>query len=401
MKIVRNKQITVITFFIVASVLFEFSRTFFQGIYSLYYLERTLTIADVTSIKIFQIIAWMIFEIPCGYLADRFGRMKIFLLSNIIAIISFIVLANATTYFQFASAEFIYGIAFAANSGTLLSFINHIFQNELKTEIPAKVFGFITVGTYTAAFTSGSIGIYLYGKNISLPFYVSAIAMLILFFLIILFMKIMKIKDNKSIKKKILFYNKDFINNLKNVFTSKIYTKYIAFYCLFVALSQGIYQYWPIILTRDYNINKQLAFTAMIIGTIIGGLLYSILKIKIKIKIIIATFLLGIPLIILAGNIKHSSLPVILFFISQIGRGMVFSLLGNFSNIIITDQEEKTTILSVSGTLVQISSIIFLLIFSNMANIFTITEIWICIGIGYVLLNLINLNVSKNDKLKN
>ena len=66
-------------FFLLISFLFEFIRSFFQAIYGIYYIDRGLSISDVSSIKIFQIIAWLIFEIPCGIFADKFGRIKTFL----------------------------------------------------------------------------------------------------------------------------------------------------------------------------------------------------------------------------------------------------------------------------------------------------------------------------------
>ena len=79
MKIEKN-----IRLFHISSLIFEFCRSTFFGISSIFLLDTLgLQLYQIGLIKLFNPITIAIFEIPSGMIADKFGRKLCFTIANI------------------------------------------------------------------------------------------------------------------------------------------------------------------------------------------------------------------------------------------------------------------------------------------------------------------------------
>ena len=97
---------------------------FFYNLIPAYVIERLfwelkgMTIQLVVYTEIIYAITIIIFEIPTGILADKWGRKKMLILTAFFGCIEFIILIYATTFWHFAVIVFLAGVGGAANSGS-------------------------------------------------------------------------------------------------------------------------------------------------------------------------------------------------------------------------------------------------------------------------------------------
>ena len=112
--------------FLVFTAVFTLFRSSMSGIFSLFYAKNGIPDANIGSIKSFQNIGIVFGLLPAGYLADRIGRLKVLALSSLVIATSFFILILFRNSFFFSTAELLYGIGLALNSGTLLAYVTDL-----------------------------------------------------------------------------------------------------------------------------------------------------------------------------------------------------------------------------------------------------------------------------------
>ncbi|WP_338554194.1 MFS transporter [Paenibacillus sp. KS-LC4] len=374
-------------FFVSLFVLFELFRSFFQAIYSVYYLDRGLTIGDVSSVKSFQIVALLIFALPAGYLSDRFGRLKVLSLSALTMAISFLLLANSYNYSSFAVAEFVYGMGFAFSSGTLLSYTNQ-YQQEHNVRIKPSIMGYTISLSSLFTFISGSVGAYLYKHSIEIPFILSFAGMFSYPIIIYILLKLLGFKDNranvldKSVNKDVKKNKFESISEIKK----PEFFLYLLCSILFVGGSQFIYQYWSVFFIVQNGFNSNLAYACTTVSSILGGVIFArfLSKKSIFVSILIICLVLSLPLFLM--NEKYSAVSLLFFTISQVGRGMIFSLFIRLGNDIAFLFVNKSFMFQIVSVLTQLFTISSLLIIPKLLNQTNMIAMFHYTAIVYVLL---------------
>lgn len=89
-----------------------------NAIIVLFYLQRGVRIDQVFYLSIAWSIGTLLFEIPTGYLADRFGRKRTMLLGAVLTCLASLMSVAAHGFWQFALQIFILSFAFSCFSGT-------------------------------------------------------------------------------------------------------------------------------------------------------------------------------------------------------------------------------------------------------------------------------------------
>ena len=123
--------------FLVFTAVFTLFRSSMSGIFSLFYAKNGIPDANISSIKSFQNIGIMFGLLPAGYLADKIGRLKVLALSSLVIATSFFILILFRNFFFFSTAELLYGIGLALNSGTLLAYVTDL-QEQNKIALVAN-----------------------------------------------------------------------------------------------------------------------------------------------------------------------------------------------------------------------------------------------------------------------
>lgn len=147
----------------------------------LYYLSFGLSYTQVALLESIFLITMLIFEIPTGVLADRFGRKTTIALGTLIMPIATFITALSSSFLAFAMICVMYGIGMALISGadSALIYDTLISAEEEKTFI--KIEGRTFALFYLFAAISAPIGSYVFALNRHIPFYFDTIMLFLVF----------------------------------------------------------------------------------------------------------------------------------------------------------------------------------------------------------------------------
>jgi len=124
----------------------------------LVYTQKGITVGDFFLIQgIFRIAAFL-FEIPSGYLSDRFSRKNVLIIGTIFSFFGFAELAMANGFFTIMLGESLLGIASALYSGTLEAYTYDLMKRNNSQKEFLKEFGSITTFGNTASFIASILG---------------------------------------------------------------------------------------------------------------------------------------------------------------------------------------------------------------------------------------------------
>ena len=366
----------IITFYFVFGIGLEFFRTFSMASFSPYYLHIGFTYEQIAFVKAIQLLAWFIIELPAGYLADRFGRLRIFKYSIFTFGLSFLLISLGT--FQWiVLGEFLYGVSFALNSGTIIGDLNSKLEQKQIHLNPAMFFARYGIAVQTFTLFGGNIGAFLFSWDPKILFVIPALGMLLLYLATFFY----KIPDSHTPE------YKDF--NLKICIDILKQKQLFLFFLLsgfFIASSQIIYNYWAILFQ---DINLSYLFSFMMIFSISGSKLLKCFFDKNVRKTLNISFALYITPLLLIGILENKTILLVLFLISQFGRGMMFIEIAKISNLILYEKSYKSTVLSMNGTTTRILSCVFLLLTSQFFNFFSIQELWSINAISLIIVFLV------------
>lgn len=251
-------------------------------------LSKGITVLDIATIQSFYMLANILFEFPSGILADIFGRKKVYIISLLFLIISYMAIVFSNSVFTLAICWFLYGIGMSMFSGTINTDII-VYLKENKYDFKH----FQVYDKYISSFSSilgAFFGSILYSIIDIGMYYLAVLCFIILLFLI---MNYSSIKNNDLIQNDEKFKLKEnFANVLSN--TLKMF-KNREFVYIFILVSltpiylQMFYQYWQI-LYEAKGINYSLfgvVYFLIHISNIVGTYIYKKFNEKINIKLFI------------------------------------------------------------------------------------------------------------------
>lgn len=128
---------------------------FYGPIATLYRQNRNLSLSDMFLIESISWILMIIFEIPWGWFADKFGYKKTLIISNFVFFISKIIFYKANSFEMFFLERVLLSLSLAGISGCDIALI----YSSINKEVSEKVFGiysaFSTGGYLIASFMYG------------------------------------------------------------------------------------------------------------------------------------------------------------------------------------------------------------------------------------------------------
>lgn len=354
--------------------------SFFFGTYSLFLMEKGLSLLEVNLLNCAFMVAVFLFEIPTGVIADFFGRKKSVIIGLLVYGLSFLIYFFSDDLWQFLLAEIIGALAFTCISGALEALVvdslnhykykgcfNMVFR---KTEV--RQIG-VLVGAIIGSF-AGQI-------DLSLPWLFSSIAFALLSILALFlfredyFQKPEREGPNylailKEAKKSINYGLKNHRIMLLSLFSASLFF-----------IIQPLNMYWQIVFKDDFGLEVKFMgfiFAGIVILTFLGsqlsGLWLKIFKEQKKAIFFsqIITFI-GIMACLLTMNLNYF---LTFFLLHEVGRGLFKPLIRAYINDNI-DNKNRATVLSLESMITKLGAGAGLIVSGVIANNFGIRASWL------------------------
>jgi MFS family permease len=153
----------------------------------LFWEQRGMTVLMVVQCEIIYAVSIVIFEIPTGVFADKFGRKPLLVIGAVLSVFEFILLQFACDFWAFALVVFLAGISSACTSGAYNALLYDSLASVKKQSSFEKMVGRMNsldlIGAMIAAL-SGSVLAKYYGFELN--YILSAFSMFIAFLFTIL-----------------------------------------------------------------------------------------------------------------------------------------------------------------------------------------------------------------------
>ncbi|ASS75985.1 hypothetical protein CIG75_14120 [Tumebacillus algifaecis] len=134
------------------------SVNFLEPILTLFYFERGLSEAGVLWMTLSWCLAVMIFEVPTGTIADRYGAKVSFLIGTLIGMSSTVVLFFADSLLLFCLANVLSGLAVTFFSGAEEALVYESLKEEGRADEMSGVMGKISSAIYVPAIAATLFG---------------------------------------------------------------------------------------------------------------------------------------------------------------------------------------------------------------------------------------------------
>ena len=257
--------------FLVFAAVFTLFRSSMSGIFSLFYAKNGIPDANISSIKSFQNIGIIFGLLPAGYLADRIGRLKVLALSSLVIATSFFILILFRNFFFFSTAELLYGIGLALNSGTLLAYVTDL-QEQNKIAPSSKLMGMQVIILNLTTLIGGNIGTWLFGIKDTAPICFAMLGLVLYPALIWFMISILSFSDNRASNKKQVECS---AKNIVSFFRKRNFWILLLLNVGYDCGTQFILIYWSIIYVEKLGFNLSLVYTLFMCALILGSVLFS------------------------------------------------------------------------------------------------------------------------------
>ncbi|MBQ8256090.1 MAG: MFS transporter [Alphaproteobacteria bacterium] len=130
----------------------------------LVYTQRGISVGDFFLIQgIFRLVAFL-FEIPSGYLSDRFSRRRVMIMGGAFSMAGFSVIAMAYGFWAIVLGEALLGVASALFTGTLEAYTYDLLKRNKTQKQFLKEFGNIMTFGSAASFVAAIFGGILFAR---------------------------------------------------------------------------------------------------------------------------------------------------------------------------------------------------------------------------------------------
>ena len=340
---------------------------FFLPILALYFEKNLFSVTNVAIIFAVEAIAFAVFEMPTGAIADLFGRKKTIISANIISILALVFLYIGGSMIMFILYAIINSFARSLTSGTDSALIYDTLKEENKEHSYKKV-----IGTYHALWPIGAsvgsiIGGHLAKVSLSFPILLTFIPLLIATSLTF-FLKEPRYEkeDHKNVFRHM-------INSLKIIINNKQLVILMIGGFILMAFGETIHLLGPLFFKfKEIPIEFFGWIVAFIFGfSSLGHYISHSVSEKIGNKRTLLLAVIGSPLLLLLATLSLKYTAIILFIIPSIFFGLRNPIIDHLLNLEVSSSK-RATIISTSNFLGQLGLAIFAPMIGYVAELYTI-----------------------------
>ena len=374
--------------FLVFTAVFTLFRSSMSGIFSLFYAKNGIPDANISSIKSFQNIGIIFGLLPAGYLADRIGRLKVLALSSLVIATSFFILILFRNFFFFSTAELLYGIGLALNSGTLLAYVTDLQEQTNGDANNYFEFNHINRWKYWD---------WLFGIKDTAPIWFAMLGLALYPALIWFMISILSFSDNRASNKKQVECS---AKNIVSFFRKRNFWILLLLNVGYDCGTQFILIYWSIIYVEKLGFNLSLVYTLFMCALILGSVLFSKISTSVNSKnLTLLNTVCMIGAFVLSGTLENKYILFCLFLLIELLMGMMSGQISATSNEAIYGKSNKSTMLSTISFIAEILVSVSLFISNSIMEIFGDLKVMFFVSAVYfgVVLLIIPLIKEKQD----
>ncbi len=386
---------------IICIYIYTFFQTFilFYAVDTLFYIQRGLNSSQYISFIIIVNIIKIIFEIPSGIIADKYGKKKMLMISTVLFFIEILLFIVSKNYIMFAITMAISGIEQAFRTGIANSIIYESLKDKKKFN-KALLYNSICFDlSYMIAMILGG---YIAEKyNFVSTYYLTLIPIILAF--VILF-GIKDIQGNNDDTEKLAVSK---LEILKNAFNKLLSIKGLA--NIFI-LSSVMYSAIKIVEDSHPEYAQNIGISVFYIGiytslilviSIVGSYIGSNMKEKTKsIALNINSLIIGV-LIMSMGILNNVYGIVCLLAIYIFSESYENVMLEHIHNKI--DSKSRVTVESIYGFVYSFISIIMSLVLTVVLKFLPLNNVYTIVGIFLIVFTLICIlfRIKNNYKTQN
>jgi MFS family permease len=354
--------------------------SFFFGTYSLFLVEKGLSLLEINIINASFMLATFLFEIPTGAIADFFGRKRSVVIGLLVYSFSFLVYFFSDNLWQFLLAEIIGAAAFTCISGALEALVvdslkYHKYKGKLE-------FIFRRGEVRQVGILAGAIiGSFAGQVDLSWPWLMSSIAFVFLaIFSTYSFREDYFQRPNKReisllALKRLAQGSISYGLKNKRIILAALFSASLAF------IVQPLNMYWTIVFNDHFAVDVKFMgfiFSGITIFVFLGSQ-FSVFWQKIfqceKKAMIFSQLITSLALI---SCLAFTKLPFFLsfFLIHEFGRGLLKPLIKAYVNNNI-DNDNRATVLSLESMIVKAGAGLGLIFSGLIADSFGILVSWL------------------------
>ncbi len=232
--------------------LFEFLRflSFTAPVIVLFWQENGLNMTQIMLLNAIYSISLMLFQVPCGVLADKIGRKYNLILSMVFTSLGAFTYFLGHGFWQFAIAEFIWGLGASLGTGSDSAFLYDSLKSEKREGEFKKKIGNSNAITYFGLASAAIVGGFVAARNSRLNFLLLSIAML---FALVVALTFKEPKHFRKVERKSYF--RHMTDGFREAFSNKNLFFLLLFSSLFAALNEISYwAYQPYMAKSGVNV---------------------------------------------------------------------------------------------------------------------------------------------------
>jgi len=313
-------------------------------IMSLFFLAKNLSFGDIGILFAVFSLTGFLFEIPTGYIGDKYGRKYSVMLGLVILAITAYIWTLLNSVFVFAIFAGVWMLGLAFISGSFEGYIYDYLKSKNKEDIYDKLLSKSGTILYAAGAIGSIIGAYLFSFNINFPYYLLSILFVLCLLITSLMDNDVSIPEGEGQEQLKVFSGMSYIYKHKN----------ILWLTLFVSLLFGFFSYFRASVDKPYILSlgifdvKWLGVFVAISLLIQSAFISQFEKIKLHLKepgtILFYWALSSIPLLIM--SIGYGYIALIAMLAYYMTESFQETLLNSYSQKHIPSKIRATTLSS-------------------------------------------------------
>lgn len=351
--------------------IFEFLRflSFTAPVIVLFWQENGLNMTQIMLLNAIYSISLMLFQVPCGVLADKMGRKYNLILSMVFTALGAFAYFMGHGFWQFAVAEFIWGLGASLGTGSDSAFLYDSLKQEKKESEFKKKIGNANAITYFGLASAAVVGGFVAARSSRLNFLLLSIAML---FALVVALTFKEPKHFRKIEKKSYF--KHMTDGFREAFSNKNLFFLLLFSSLFAALNEISYwAYQPYMAKSGINVALFGIIGAAYFIFALGGSKYAH---KIE-EYLTPKWSLWFVVIIMTMSLLFMSywfamFGIIFIFIQRFSAGFFYPVMQDYTHKQLAS-EKRATLMSIQAVSGSLLAAILGPIFGYITDIFSLS----------------------------